>query len=60
MSLSPQTKQKISVVLNVSKTVFHWGFIPAVLYLAYFGNKKFDSNLTMKKIEGFPARLQTP
>ncbi|NP_001155867.1 translocase of outer mitochondrial membrane 7 homolog isoform X1 [Nasonia vitripennis] len=35
MSLSPQTKQKISVVLNVSKTVFHWGFIPAVLYLGF-------------------------
>lgn len=33
MALSPQTKQKIAVVLDASKVVFHWGFIPAVLYL---------------------------
>ena len=33
MTLSPQVKQKISIVLNISKTAFHWGFIPALLYL---------------------------
>ncbi|XP_012255426.1 mitochondrial import receptor subunit TOM7 homolog [Athalia rosae] len=35
MSFSPQTKQKISIVVNVTKVVFHWGFIPAVLFLGF-------------------------
>lgn len=26
-------KDRISVVFEVAKTVFHWGFIPGVLYL---------------------------
>ncbi|KAI4495874.1 hypothetical protein M0802_008280 [Mischocyttarus mexicanus] len=35
MALSPSTKQKIAIVLDVSKVVFHWGFIPTVLYLGF-------------------------
>ncbi|XP_014223203.1 mitochondrial import receptor subunit TOM7 homolog [Trichogramma pretiosum] len=35
MTLSPKVKQKISVVLALSRTAFHWGFIPAVLYLGF-------------------------
>ncbi|XP_063985643.1 mitochondrial import receptor subunit TOM7 homolog [Diachasmimorpha longicaudata] len=35
MALSPATKQKIAVVLEVTKTVFHWGFMPTVLYLGF-------------------------
>ncbi|XP_076234933.1 translocase of outer membrane 7 [Calliopsis andreniformis] len=35
MSLSPNTKQKIAIVLDVSKVIFHWGFIPAVLFLGF-------------------------
>ena len=31
--MNPATKQKIAIILNVSKTVFHWGFIPAILFL---------------------------
>jgi import receptor subunit TOM7 len=33
MTLTPHTKEKISIVISVSKRVFQWGFIPAVLYL---------------------------
>lgn len=33
MSLNPTTKQRIAIVLDVSKFVFQWGFIPAVLFL---------------------------
>lgn len=33
MTMNPATKQKIAIILNVSKTVFHWGFIPAILFL---------------------------
>ncbi|XP_018359200.1 PREDICTED: mitochondrial import receptor subunit TOM7 homolog [Trachymyrmex cornetzi] len=33
MVLSPTTKQRIAIVLNVSKFVFQWGFIPAILFL---------------------------
>ncbi|XP_023245027.1 mitochondrial import receptor subunit TOM7 homolog [Copidosoma floridanum] len=35
LTLTPRTKQKIAVVMSISKTVFHWGFIPAVLYLGF-------------------------
>jgi import receptor subunit TOM7 len=33
MALNPITKQRIAIVLDVSKFVFQWGFIPAVLFL---------------------------
>jgi len=33
MALNPVTKQRIAIVLDVSKFVFQWGFIPAVLFL---------------------------
>ncbi|XP_051174744.1 mitochondrial import receptor subunit TOM7 homolog [Leptopilina boulardi] len=35
MSLSPKAKQRVGAVLNVTKVVFHWGFMPAVLYLGF-------------------------
>ena len=31
--LSPDTKRKLTAVVNVGKTIFHWSFIPTVLYL---------------------------
>ncbi len=31
--LSAETKKRLNDVINVGKTVFHWGFIPTVLYL---------------------------
>lgn len=33
MTMTPKAKQRVAVVLNVAKVVFHWGFMPAVLYL---------------------------
>lgn len=33
MKLSPDAKQRLQTVLNISKTTFHWGFLPLVLYL---------------------------
>ena len=33
MSLSDGAKERLGVVFEVVKTVFHWGFIPTVLYL---------------------------
>ncbi|XP_029170439.1 mitochondrial import receptor subunit TOM7 homolog [Nylanderia fulva] len=35
MSLNPTTKQRIVIVMDVSKFVFQWGFIPAVLFLGF-------------------------
>ncbi|XP_011494682.1 PREDICTED: mitochondrial import receptor subunit TOM7 homolog [Ceratosolen solmsi marchali] len=35
MMLTQNTKQKIGIVINISKSVFQWGFIPAVLYLGF-------------------------
>lgn len=31
--LSEDAKQRLLLVVNVTKTVFHYGFIPTVLYL---------------------------
>ena len=31
--LSPDTKKKLTAVVNFGKTIFHVGFIPTVLYL---------------------------
>ena len=31
--LSQGVKDRITTVLNVGKTAFHWGFIPTIIYL---------------------------
>ena len=31
--LSPETKKRITTVVNLAKTIFHIGFVPTVLYL---------------------------
>lgn len=36
MAMSPSTKQKVAVIIEVTKTVFHWGFVPTILYLGWF------------------------
>lgn len=33
MKLSPGSKERLGVVFDIIKTVFHVGFIPTVLYL---------------------------
>lgn len=33
MAMCPRTKQKVAIILDVSKAIFHWGFIPAILFL---------------------------
>jgi len=33
--LSPDTKKKLTAVVNFGKTIFHVGFIPTVLYLGF-------------------------
>lgn len=34
--MCPRTKQKVAIILDVSKAIFHWGFIPAILFLGQF------------------------
>ena len=33
--LSQGVKDRISTVVGVAKTAFHWGFMPTVLYLGF-------------------------
>lgn len=33
MGLSQDAKERLVVVFEIGKTVFHWGFIPTILYL---------------------------
>ncbi|XP_068902379.1 mitochondrial import receptor subunit TOM7 homolog [Tenebrio molitor] len=35
MALSDGAKQRLSIVIEVTKTVFHYSFIPTVLYLGF-------------------------
>ncbi|XP_055697535.1 mitochondrial import receptor subunit TOM7 homolog [Phlebotomus papatasi] len=35
MPLTPGAKDRLRIVFSVVKTVFHWGFIPGVLYLGF-------------------------
>ncbi|XP_017884686.1 mitochondrial import receptor subunit TOM7 homolog [Ceratina calcarata] len=35
MAMTPRAKQRIAIVLEVTKVVFHWGFIPAILFLGF-------------------------
>lgn len=34
--MSEESKQRLSLVIEAAKTVFHYGFIPTVLYLGKF------------------------
>jgi import receptor subunit TOM7 len=36
MALSDGAKQRLSIVIEVTKTVFHYSFIPTVLYLGNY------------------------
>lgn len=36
MGLSEGVKQRLSIVIDLGKTIFHYGFIPTVLYLGNF------------------------
>ncbi|XP_056645121.1 mitochondrial import receptor subunit TOM7 homolog [Diorhabda sublineata] len=35
MVFSEDSKQRLSTVIDLAKTVFHYGFIPTVLYLGF-------------------------
>lgn len=45
MGLSPDAKERLSVVFEVAKTAFHWGFIPTVIYLGKKRNYCFCVSL---------------
>jgi len=34
-NMSPEMKSRITTVVNVAKTAFHWGYVPVVLYLGF-------------------------
>lgn len=36
VSLSEGAKHRLSIVIGISKTVFHYAFIPTVLYLGMY------------------------
>jgi len=48
--MSRDMKRRVSTVVTIAKTVFHWGFIPTVLYL---GTYWLDLN-------GMPENCRTP
>ncbi|XP_017767141.1 PREDICTED: mitochondrial import receptor subunit TOM7 homolog [Eufriesea mexicana] len=35
VAMNPNMKQKIAIVLDVSKTIFHWGFIPLIYFIGF-------------------------
>lgn len=41
ITMSEGAKQRLSIVIDLAKTVFHYGFIPTVLYLGNYIIKIF-------------------
>ncbi|XP_026480561.1 mitochondrial import receptor subunit TOM7 homolog [Ctenocephalides felis] len=35
MGLSPAAKERASIVFNICRVTFHYGFIPTILYLGF-------------------------
>ncbi|XP_026277678.1 mitochondrial import receptor subunit TOM7 homolog [Frankliniella occidentalis] len=35
VKMSTETKARLSMVFGVTKFVFHWGFVPTVLYMGF-------------------------
>ena len=33
--LTQDVKDRITTVVNVAKTAFHWGFVPTIIYLGF-------------------------
>ena len=33
VKMRPETKKRVQTVIKFSKTTFHWGFIPLIIYL---------------------------
>ncbi|KAK2148560.1 hypothetical protein LSH36_491g01016 [Paralvinella palmiformis] len=33
--MRPEVKRRASAIIGLAKFIFHWGFIPAVLYLGF-------------------------
>lgn len=50
MVLSEGVKQRLSVVIELGKTVFHYGFIPTVVYL---GTQILFNNYLVNKFCSF-------
>lgn len=42
MGLSETSKERLGMIFEVAKTVFHWGFIPGVLYLGKYHDSSFS------------------
>lgn len=36
MVLSEGAKQRLSMVIELTKTVFHYGYVPAIIYLGNY------------------------
>lgn len=48
--LSEQAKERLGLVFDVAKTIFHIGFMPAVLYLGnYNDNTKSCQNVEVNR-----------
>ena len=47
--LSPETKKRITTVVNLAKNIFHIGFVPTILYLGkewfYHASPKVTSKI---------------
>ena len=54
--MKKETKKRIQKVLKISKTAFHWGFIPLIIYL---GRKTFPIARACSKCEFFGGCVQT-
>ncbi|EAW93762.1 translocase of outer mitochondrial membrane 7 homolog (yeast), isoform CRA_c [Homo sapiens] len=56
VKLSKEAKQRLQQLFKGSQFAIRWGFIPLVIYLAYFGDKGLFGLLDLEAISGQHGR----
>ncbi|XP_078621984.1 mitochondrial import receptor subunit TOM7 homolog [Branchiostoma floridae x Branchiostoma japonicum] len=35
VKMRPETKARVQTVVGIAKTIFHWGYVPFIIYLGF-------------------------
>ncbi|CAG8435311.1 5547_t:CDS:2 [Diversispora eburnea] len=54
-----ETKEKIIKALEIAKTIVHWGFIPAILYLGFTRSHPKPSLISYLIVQSLLEELST-
>ncbi|KAL8400491.1 hypothetical protein RB594_000761 [Gaeumannomyces avenae] len=54
LTLSEESKERIGKLIDVSRVVIHYGYLPLILYLGYTRSEPRPS--VIKYVNGIPSR----